>query len=263
MDDSTDHSPRLPGQRQGQPAAARTDPTPQKTPSRPSRRTALRAWWKQAWQYGGVLHERWEDLRQGPELGWHQMANWVKALFALAGFSVTVLLLDAAAGIIFDTVHRLLSAAPRMQVGTDTSTGVWAVIDQPVRTYLAQHSTGLAISASTTYTLWQFTGLAALVLGFLTRNNGVRLTWAAWGAASTWMVWTATPETGRTVAAGITVLTWAAASTFALRGLSLRRISYVHTPSPRIDIRPEIHVPAPATPAATGAAGADNVHPLR
>lgn len=109
-----------------------------------------------------------------------------------------------------------------MQIGTDTSTGVWAVVDQPIRSCIAQHFAGLAISASTVYSLWLATGVISLVFGFLTRSNGVRLTWTAWGAASAWMVWTATPEPSRTVALGIGVLAWTLASAFALRGLNLR-----------------------------------------
>ncbi|MFF3327551.1 hypothetical protein [Streptomyces sp. NPDC002889] len=55
---------------------------------------------------------------------------------------------------------------------------------------IAQHSAGLAVETSTVYTLWQLTGIVALVLGYLSRNNGVRATWTAWGAATVWMIWT-------------------------------------------------------------------------
>ena len=38
------------------------------------------------------------------------------------------------------------------------------------------------------------------------------------------MVWSQTPATGREVATGLAVLAWTAASTLALRGLSLRPV---------------------------------------
>jgi hypothetical protein len=159
-------------------------------PAKAPRFAALREWWNDAWDEDGVLYELWEDVRTAPEVGWHGMAPWIKALLAVAGLSFVVLILQAAGAVVLDALHQLLTAAPKVQVATDISTGVWAVIDQPVRTYIAQHSAGLAVSASTVYTLWQSTGIGALVLGFLSRNNGVRLTWTAWGAATVWMVWT-------------------------------------------------------------------------
>ena len=78
-----------------------------------------------------------------------------------------------------------------------------------------------------------------------------------WGAASIATVWTNTPADGRTVATGIAVLAWTIASTLALRGLSLRPVVHNFPPAfqPQIEIRPEIHIPAPATP--------DNIHPLQ
>ncbi|MFB7294098.1 hypothetical protein [Actinacidiphila glaucinigra] len=153
-------------------------------------------------------------------------------------------LINGAAEVLWSTANRILTAAPHMQVGTDTSTGLWAVIDQPVRAYLVQHSAGLAVSASTVYTLWQLAGLVALVLGFLTRSNGIRLVWIGWGAASTWAVWTASPHASRTVAAGIAVLAWSFASAFALRGLNLRPRVFAHIHNTAPEFRPHITIQA-------------------
>jgi hypothetical protein len=216
------------------------------------RLAALRAWWKKAWEEGGVLHSRWEDLRRAPELGWHGMANWCKVLLATAGLSVVVLLLNSATGTLADSLHTLLTAAPRVQVGTNTSHGVFAVVDQPVRSYIATHSAGLQISASTVYTLWQLTGLFGLIGGFL-RSSGARLTWTAWGAASIAMVWSAAPTSGRTIATALAALAWTAASALALRGLSLRPAFFTHIHNAGHQIEPHIYLPAPAAPA-TGAA---------
>ncbi|MFC9602456.1 hypothetical protein ACFTTN_03195 [Streptomyces niveus] len=253
--DRTDHSAHIPGQRQqppvSEPAAEETTP----------RLAGLRAWWDTAWDQGGVLHGRWEDLRRAPELGRHGMAQWVKAAIGLAGICAVIILLATATGVLADAMHRLLTAVPDVQVGDDTFTGVWATIDNPVRSYIAAHSAGLPISASTVYTLWQFTGLFSLVAGFITRSNGVRLTWAAWGLAGIAMVWATTPDTSRSVATAIAVLAWTAASAFAMRGLNLRPRVFTNIGGPEITVQPQIHIPAPTTPPTGDAPG--SVHPLQ
>ncbi len=171
------------------------------------------------------------------------MANWIKAVAAIAVFSFVVLLFNDAVGVLLGAAHRILTAVPNVQVGDNTSTGVWATIDNPVRSYLA----ALPISASTVYTLWQVTGLFALIAGFLTRSNGIRLTWLTWGFAGIAMVWTTTPDASRTVATAVAVLAWTVASAFAMRGLNLRPRVFAHvtTDAPQVTVQPQIHVPAP------------------
>lgn len=73
--------------------------------------------------------------------------------------------------------------------------------------------------------------------------------WAGWGAATVWMVWTATPATSRSVAAGLAVLAWTFLSAFAMRGLTLRRRVVAGRPA-KVTVKPEIHVPVqpPAPP---------------
>ncbi|WP_328765393.1 MULTISPECIES: hypothetical protein [unclassified Streptomyces] len=222
--------------------------------------TALREWWDDAWDDGGFLHDRWEDLRQAPELGWHSMANWVKAGLGLAGICAVIILLDTATDVLADSIHRLLTAVPHVQVGTDTSTGIFAVVDQPIRSYIAAHSASLPISASTVYTVWQAVGFFGLVGGFF-RSSGARLTWTAFGASSIAMVYSAAPADGRTIATGLAVLAWTAASAFALRGLTLRPTFFTHIHNAGHQIEPHIHLPAPAAPPAEETP--DNVHPLQ
>ena len=225
-------------------APADNDPTTTKT--KQPRLAAARTWWNEAWAEDGTLHELWEDVRRAPDAGWHGMANWIKAAVAIAAFSFLVLLFNGAVNVLLDTAHRILTAVPNVQVGDNTSTGVWATIDNPVRSYIAAHSAGLPISASTVYTLWQLTGLLSLIAGFITRSNGVRLTWSAWGFAGIAMVWTTTPDTSRTVATAIAVLAWTLASALALRGLNLRPRVFadIHTGAPQVTVQPQIHIPA-------------------
>ncbi|MFD4833340.1 hypothetical protein ACFWPV_26310 [Streptomyces uncialis] len=224
------------------------------------RPAALCAWWAAAWDDDGFLHDRWEDLRRAPELGWHSMANWVKTALGLTGICVVLILLDSATDVLADALHHLLTAVPHVQVGTDTSTGITAVVDQPIRSYIAAHTGTLPVSASTVYTLWQLTGVFGLIGGLL-RSSGARLTWTAWGCASVAMVWSGAPADGRTVATGLAVLAWTAASALALRGLTLRPSLFIHNAAPGLEIRPEIHVLVPAAPAVEAAP--DYVHPLQ
>jgi len=226
-------------------------PFPKAPPTKP-RFAALRTWWDTAWEERGILHKMWEDVLNAPEAGLRHMAPWLRAVLMAAGVSFVVLMTTTAGNVVLDALHQLLTAVPTVQVGVDTSSGVLAVVDQPVRTYIAQHSAGLPVAASTVYTLWLLTGIVALVLGFLSKNNGVRATWAAHGAATAWMVWTATPDTSRPIAAGLTVLAWTFLSAFAMRGLTLRRRIVAGRPA-KVTVKPEIHVPVPVQPPAAPA----------
>ncbi|MFI8951459.1 hypothetical protein ACIGO6_33750 [Streptomyces sp. NPDC053750] len=151
-----------------------------------------------------------------------------------------------------DALRSLLNAVPRVQVGADTSDGVFAVIDQPIRSCIAAHSAALPINASTVYTVWQLVGTFGLVGGFF-RSSGARLTWTAWGATSIAVIYSAAPADGRTIATGLAVLAWTAASTFALRGLTLSPAYFTHIHNAGHQIEPHLYLPAPATPPADDA----------
>ncbi|MER5696078.1 hypothetical protein ACWDBO_30040 [Streptomyces mirabilis] len=250
----------------GEPLDIPTAP-PVPKPVKATRLTPLRAWWHAAWAIpDGVLYQRWEDLRQARELGWHGMARWVKLLLAVAGLSAVVLLAHQAASALADAVHQLLTTAPRVQVGTDTSTGIWAVIDQPIRSYIAQQSAGLAVSGSTIYTLWQATGLIGLIGGFF-RSTAARAVWTGYGAAGTAMVWNASPAPGRALATGIAALLWTLASRLALRGLSLRPAVFTRNYHAAPTLRPEINTVILIPPALPDAPPAsytpNNTRPLQ
>ncbi|MGW2109503.1 hypothetical protein [Streptomyces sp. NPDC001948] len=261
MADHDDRTPHVPGPRHERPAANHEQALnpPQPAPGKKQPQLAvLREWWTAAWDEGGVLHNRWEDLRRAPELGWHGMAHWIKAVIGLAGVCAVIILLDGATGVLADALRRVLTAVPDVQVGADTSDSVFAVVDQPIRSYIATHTTSLPINASTVYTVWQVVGLFGLVGGFF-RSSGARLTWTAWGAASTAMVHSTAPADSRTIATGLALLAWTAASTLALRGLTLRPEVFIHNAGHQIE--PHLHLPAPAAPPAEGTP--DNVRPLQ
>ncbi|MEV2262736.1 hypothetical protein AB0J13_29220 [Streptomyces anulatus] len=225
----------------------------------------LRAGWNASWEQGGFLHGRWEELRQAPQTGWHLMANWIKALLILTGLCAVIILLDTAGDVFDATVSRLADTVPVTQTGTSAAGELWGVVDNPIRSYIDQHTAGLAVSSSAIYTFWQLVGWFGLIGGF-TGSTGARITWTCWGAGSVLAVWSAAPADGRTVATGIAVLAWTIASTLALRGLSLRPVVNNFPPpapsfQPQIEIRPEIHIPAPAP--APDDDTPDNVHTLQ
>jgi hypothetical protein len=181
-----------------------------------------------------------------------------KRTLTVAALCLAVLLVNDAGTIALHDLRQALAAAPRMKVGTDTGSGVWAVIDNPVKLFISAHSTGLPVSASTVYTLWAVTGAAAWVLGFITRGTGWRMTWVLWGSASVAMVWENSPAAGRTIATGIAVLAWSMASAFALRGIHLRPQVSTSITNPAPQFAPVVNIPAPVPPGDLP----DNVTPL-
>ncbi|MGW5803420.1 hypothetical protein ACWFQ7_29375 [Streptomyces bacillaris] len=219
-----------------------------KPPTKDRPFAALRTWWDKAWEDDGVLNLMWMDILNVPQDGPRHMAPWIRAVLMLTAASFVLLAVLAAGEAVLQALHQLLTAVPTVQVGVDTSDSVLAIVDQPVRTYIAQHSAGLPIAASTVYTLWLATGLAGLVLGYFTRSNALRAMWTGWGAATVFMVWTATPDTSRTVAVALAVLAWTLLSAVALNGLTLRRTvgrpAHPATAPARPDVH--IHMPAPA-----------------
>ncbi|WP_032769743.1 hypothetical protein [Streptomyces sp. CNS654] len=238
-----DHAPRT----DRQDLAHLPVPVP-KTPPKQSVFAALRSWWNKAWEDDGVLNLMWMDILNVPQDGPRNMAPWIRAVVMLVGASFVVLAVLSAGEAVLRTAHQLLTAVPTVQVGVDTSDSVLAIVDQPVRTYIAQHSAGLPIAASTVYTLWLATGLTALILGYFTRSNALRAMWTGWGAATVLMVWTATPDTSRTIAVALTVLAWTPLSALALNGLTLRRTVGGPAHPAKVPVRPDVHIhmPAPA-----------------
>ncbi|WP_331730648.1 hypothetical protein [Streptomyces sp. NBC_01174] len=209
----------------------------------------LHDWWTESWD-DGFLHRRWEDIRLARRGGWHGGANWLKASGAVIALCLVIMVIDTGADIALALVDRLAASAPT----PETSNSFWAVVDNPVRTYITAHTgTGLALSVPAVYAAWQTIGLFGLIGGFF-YNTGARITFTLWGGASVAMVWSATPGDSRVVATGLAVLAWAMASAFALRGLSLRPVIHHHPAAPVFQpaFSPELHIhatiPAPASP---------------
>ncbi|MCE0446813.1 hypothetical protein LT493_26145 [Streptomyces tricolor] len=266
MADPNDRTPHVPGQRQESPAV---DGQALGFPEAPPVPSLDKEPWPEAFASGGPtpgttaasLHGRWEDLRRAPELGWHGMANWVKTALGLAGICAVLILLDGATDVLADTLHRLLIAAPRVQVGADTSSGVFAVIDRPIRTYIAAHSAAPSRSApppSTPSGNWSASSAwsVAFSAAAAPASPGPR-------GARPVSPWSGTPHPTRAAPSppALPSSPGPPPPAFALRGLSLRPAIFTHIHNAGHRIEPHIHLPAPAASGADDAP--DNVHPLQ
>ncbi|MFD7645724.1 hypothetical protein ACFV4P_34350 [Kitasatospora sp. NPDC059795] len=179
---------------------------------------------------------------------------WMKAAVVFfVGAAVTWLAYGAVSAIVAEASH---SSGP--QVGFDRSdlpshTGLMATVTQALHIYFGEHTSGLPVDDTTAYEAWKLAGIGFFLWAFAFRAFGARLGWAAYGAATTVMVWQATAPAARPVAAGVVVLGWLVLSVFALRGLSILRFSsysthhHTHT-SPQIRVEPTIHVTAQVEP---------------
>ncbi|MFF4534093.1 hypothetical protein ACFY1P_33090 [Streptomyces sp. NPDC001407] len=221
----------------------------------------LRTAWKESWQEGGFLYQRWEEVFQARHASWHGIANWIKAAALVAGISLIVLMVDTAGDIASATLNGL-SAAPAP--GAGDGSGLWGTVDHPIQVFLADQAAHLSVAPAALYAFWQLTGLLGLVGGFL-GNAGARIAWVLFGIGSLAMIWSAAPAGGRAAATGLAALMWALASIFALRGLTLRPI--VHNHPPQYQFNPALHlhatIPAPTPAGDDSDDEPDNVHPLQ
>ncbi|MGW5098180.1 hypothetical protein ACWEQ1_32225 [Streptomyces nodosus] len=219
----------------------------------------LRGAWKESWQEGGFLYQRWEEVFQARHGSWHEIANWIKATGLLVGICLIVITVDTA-GDIASAALKELSAAPA--TGAGDGSGLWGTVDHPIRVFLADQATHLSVAPAALYAFWQLTGLTGLIGGFL-GNAGARIVWALFGIGSLAMIWSASPTGGRAAATGLAALMWALASIFALRGLTLRPI--VHNHPPQYQFNPTFHLHATIpTPAGDDFNDKpDNIHPLQ
>ncbi|MFI1585600.1 hypothetical protein [Embleya sp. NPDC020630] len=192
-----------------------THETPDTAPDTPP-------WWRRG-RFGPLV----SDLEHAPRLGWNGMAGWIRATLTALGSAavaaVGILLLWGLFHLATGLVHW---SRDHLTAGT-VPDGVLLTVTDPVRRYLDAHTQSLPLDGGTTFRLWAWTGLIALIVAAL-GSTGARLTWTAWGAATVAMVWAGTEDPGRAVAAAIAVLAWTAASVLALRGLTLRSIVVQH-----------------------------------
>ncbi|WP_326743381.1 hypothetical protein [Streptomyces sp. NBC_01768] len=126
-------------------------------------------------------------------------------------------------------IAALITGVPELSAWARHHDWSWATqwaatVTDPVHAYLDAHTVGLPITATTVFGIWLVVGAATLIGAWIIEGFGPRLTWLAYGTATVFMVWDASPAAGRTVAAGLAVIAWTILSTFAMRGFSLRPV---------------------------------------
>jgi hypothetical protein len=97
------------------------------------------------------------------------------------------------------------------------------IVLDAVRKYLNEHAAGLPLSSSSLWWIWCVAGIILFLVSGIAASVGARIGWTMYGVASVGMVWAATADPGRYVAAGLAGLWWVFASLFAFR----RRSSHV------------------------------------
>ncbi|MEV7471525.1 hypothetical protein AB0O20_34275 [Streptomyces kronopolitis] len=217
----------------------------------------LRTAWKESWEEGGFLYQRWEEVFQARHASWHEITTWIKTAALFAGISLIVILADTVGGIASATLKDL-STVP----ATGAGSGLWGTVDHPVREYLADQAAHLSVTPAALYAFWQLTGLLGLVGGFF-GSAGARIAWLLFGLGSLAMIWSAAPAGGRAAATGLAALMWALASIFALRGLTLRPIVHNHPPQYQFNPALHLHATIPTPTPAGDDLGPDNIHPLQ
>jgi hypothetical protein len=221
----------------------------------------LRTAWRESWEEGGFLYQRWEEVGQARHAGWHEIALWIKTAGLLAGISLIIMMVDTA-GDIASAALKGLSDVPASNAADGT--GLWGTVDHPIRVFLADQAAHLPVAPAALYAFWQLTGLLGLIGGFF-GNAGARIAWLLFGIGSLAMICSAAPAGGRAAATGLAALMWALASIFALRGLTLRPIVHNHPPQFMPQFNPTLHLHAtlPAPTPAGDDFDDDNVRPLQ
>ncbi|MEV0151672.1 MULTISPECIES: hypothetical protein [unclassified Nonomuraea] len=108
-----------------------------------------------------------------------------------------------------------------------------AVVTTPVHAYITAHAAGLPTGAEVIWSAWAVTGPILWLLCWLTGSSwSARLAWLLYGAGTVAMVYSASPASGRMLAAGTSVLYWGVLSVFALRGMRRQPTMHVHPAPP-------------------------------
>lgn len=122
----------------------------------------LRTAWRESWEEGGFLHQRWEEIGQARHASWHEVAVWIKTAALFGGLSLIVLMLDAAGDVTSATLKGL-SNVPA--TSASDGSGLWGTVDHPVRVFLADQAAHLAVAPAALYAFWQLTGCSGWSAG--------------------------------------------------------------------------------------------------
>lgn len=170
------------------------------------------------------------------------LAATVAAVLLAVG-SLIYWLIAGIVGVITGVADAIRASSGHTAANTVHDLTTWTLtrtITDPVHTYLTAHTTGLPVTADTVWWTWLATTAGLFALATF-GSRGARIGWAIAGATTTAMVYTATPATGRPVAAGLTVTAWAVLSIVAYNRLApsdrpfILTLPIPHRPRPRTD----------------------------
>ncbi|MET8145698.1 hypothetical protein ABZU32_35805 [Sphaerisporangium sp. NPDC005288] len=156
-------------------------------------------------RYGSSAHRAWIAIGIVIALGVLAVVGAVLAMLAFAISAVVAVLSAVAEG-----------GAALVNGVTDWK--VTAVVTEPVRKYITTNAASLGADAGAIWLTWAVCGMVLWVCS-LFHSWAARGGWTLFGAATTAMVYMASPPGSQWLAAGVTVMYWAVLSLFALSGL--------------------------------------------
>jgi hypothetical protein len=152
------------------------------------------------------------------------VAAILAAVLAVLALAVSLLwwLVSGIVGIVTGVADAIRTSSGHSTTNAVNDLTTWSLtrtITDPVHAYLTAHSAGLPATADLLWWTWLSTTGALFLLAAL-GSRGARIGWAITGLLTTAMVYTATPATGRPVAAGLTITAWAVLSVIAYNRLA-------------------------------------------
>jgi hypothetical protein len=166
----------------------------------------INAWWMHREPAGAALRDLARIVPAPAIAGFAAVAGTVVAVVGVLAWW----LISALAGIasaVADTTHH----AARTGTQHAAAWSLTRTITDPVRTCLDQHATGLPVSPHVLWLTW-LASTGGLFIAATLGSRGARIGWTLTGAATTAMVYTATPHPGRALAAGLAVTAWSVLS---------------------------------------------------
>ncbi|MFC4065059.1 hypothetical protein [Actinoplanes subglobosus] len=153
----------------------------------------------------------WKRLHQHEAATWPP--PWGPSALAIAGMAVLVLIVG---GLLVPLVRGFAGFVINGAEWT-RSTAAADIVLQPVRQYIDAHAAGLPITSDTLWWTWCAAGIVLCLTSTLTRSLAAQLGWVLYGAASVAMVYNASSNPARPVAAAVAALWWIGFSFLALR----------------------------------------------
>lgn len=176
----------------------------------------------------------WAEATDTRVPGWPPV--WLRLVAAAAAALVVLVLVVAVIRGIAEALTQASAGAVRAVSGAQ----IMGALADPVRTWLSNHTTGLAITSAQVWWVWIAAGAVFFILATCGTVGG-RVGWILFGASTAAMTYAGTPGSGGATAAGLVTGAWAVLSVPALHRRRGAGPHVVYEPVPPGDI-----VPGPA-----------------